>query len=184
MPALQIRAEWTGLPGGPGLSTFNLGEETIANPQAAADALVAIVGEMATFLTSEITFTTLPEAYVMTTPSTVGSIVTIAPDSVTGSTAQAPLSGATQGLIKGLTQTFNGNRRVQGRLFIPGFTAAALNADGGTPAANHVAALSAMGTDLVGLGWQIPSRVLDAYAPVTTAQGWNQFAVLRSRRDA
>lgn len=183
MPALQIQGEWTGLPGSPGLSTIYLGEGTIAAPQAAADAVVALVEQLAPFITSELTFTTLPEARVFSTPDTVTSIVPITTDTVAGSSVQSPLSGATQGLIKGLTATFNGNRRVQGRLFVPGPTAAALAADGGIPSATYVAALQAAGGDLVGLGWQIASRALNAFAPVTAAQGWNKFAVLRSRRD-
>lgn len=183
MPALQIQGEWTGLPGSPGLTTVYLGESTISAPQAAADAVLAIVDELSTFISDEVTFTLLPEARVFSVPDTVTSIVPITVASTDGTASQSPLSGATQGLIKGLTQTFNGNRRVQGRIFIPGAVTNAVAVDGGVPSAAYQAALSAAGADLVGLGWQIASRALNAFAPVTSAVAWNKFAVLRSRRD-
>lgn len=183
MPALQIQGEWTGLPGSPGLTTVYTGEGTIASPQATADAVLAIFAALGPFISNEVTFTLLPEARVFSTPDTVTSIVPITTDDATGTAVTSPLSGATQGLIKGLTQTFNGNRRVQGRLFIPGPTTNQLASDAGVPAATYVTALTAAGTDLVSLGWQIASRSLNQFAPVTSALGWNKFAVLRSRRD-
>jgi hypothetical protein len=98
-----------------------------------------------------------------------------------------PLPFATQGLIRWRTGSIVNGREVRGRTFIPAPTEAV--AIDGRPSAAFVtaasAAIAAWTGGLVALEiWHRPNELGAGSAwSVETGQLWNQFAVLRSRRD-
>lgn len=110
-------------------------------------------------------------------------------DSVTGANGAGAATGsiiplASQGLIQWFTNAYLGGRRIRGRTFVPCLTAPAVldgevTAAAQTSMANAGDALIAHPTTNLG----IYSRTHHAFAPVTDAVAWNQFAQLRSRRD-
>lgn len=94
------------------------------------------------------------------------------------------LPPATQALVRLRTNTFNGGRRIQGRIYVPNLTTDWNT--GGQVNSGKAATLTTAATALAtGSGPQlvIYSRTYGTFGPVSTASVWNQFSVLRSRRD-
>lgn len=116
--------------------------------------------------------------------------------SVTGTATGSMCPPATQGLIRLTTGTLRSNRRVQGRIFIPRVPQSQVTAQG-TALNAYQTALADAGAILMGgagtprlVVWSRPQLTpgdpnprLGAAAPVTGASAWEQFSVLRSRRD-
>jgi hypothetical protein len=94
----------------------------------------------------------------------------------------APL--ASQGLIRLTTGVFNVGRQIRGRLFIPGLTKN--DVTDGRLATATIAALNtaAQGLrDAADADWVVWSRVSGLTPSVTGVAAWDQWAILRSRRD-
>lgn len=102
---------------------------------------------------------------------------------------------ATQGLIRLQTSGLRFNRQVQGRIFIPGVTQTAVSAQG-TALSGYQNTLTTAATALRATtsGVQLvvwsrprtltgPIELFGQASPVTGASAWQDFAVLRSRRD-
>ena len=92
---------------------------------------------------------------------------------------------ATQMLCRWRTDTFIAGRRLQGRSFIPGITEAMGSSVPGTTA---ISTLNAEAASLISdTSTSGPLRVFSrthlTSAVVTSGSAWNQYAVLRSRRD-
>lgn len=101
-------------------------------------------------------------------------------------TGNAPLPPATQGLVRLKTNFWISGRRLQGRIFIPSLANDAQT--GGEPSTGFKTAMAAaMNTFLPAaspaglLG--VYSRTHHEFATVQSFSVWDQFAVLRSRRD-
>lgn len=114
---------------------------------------------------------------------------------VTGTAAGSATPPATQGLIQLLTPSVRRNRRVRGRIFVPGVMNSAVTGTG-TAIAAYQTSLQAAATTLATIAptcalvvWSRPIEITGpVVAPgqmstVTSASTWEQFAVLRSRRD-
>lgn len=119
-----------------------------------------------------------------------GSLQGYVPVTVTGP-QNAGASGtllprSSQGLLRFGTNAVRRGRRVRGKVFVPGMRT---NEDSdGRPAAALVAAFGTTGRALIAAApLVIYSRPGDAgagaSAAATTASGWTEYAVLRSRRD-
>lgn len=182
MPS-RIQVEWTGLAGSPYLTTWYFDDAGVATPQALADAVNATLNQFRGFVTTALAFGVLPEVTTYTTPDQPTGTVAVSTTTVNGTVAAAPLARATQGLIRWRTGAYRGAREVQGRTFLPGPTVTQLDAAGGVPTATYRTAMQNLATDLIAAGLTLPSRTANAFYPVTSAAPWNQFAVLRSRRD-
>lgn len=111
-----------------------------------------------------------------------------------GQAAGSPLPPATQGLIRLNTGLVRFNRRVAGRIFIPGLTVA--SAADGRPTGALLTTLTTAANKLVTgaspapiVVWSRPKQITGpvavpgAQALVSGIGVWNEFAVLRSRRD-
>lgn len=180
----RVRTDITGGPGGAELATHYfdvVGGLTAADANAAVGAFWHTVRDL------------VHNAYTFSTESEVAS-VDIATGQVTGLTpvtaivwagtvSGQPLPPASQGLIRWRTGTFVGGREIRGRTFLPGPTeehnlTGVPNSDYITVANNAAAALiAASGTELMTY-----SRKNSDAAPVVSGSCWNQWAVLRSRR--
>lgn len=182
MPAWRVQAEWTGLAGSPYLSTFHLADEISTTAQDAADAVMAFLDGLSFYVAGGLQVSTLAEVARLQTPSTVLSYVPVTTDTALGSATGEALPHATQGLIKWQTATLVGNRRIQGRTFLPGPTEAQ-NTAAGRPSSEYISAQTALISPLREAGLLIASRTADVFAPVTSGVVWDQWAVLRSRRD-
>lgn len=103
-----------------------------------------------------------------------------------GSVTVDIIPNATQGLVRLNTTQFRNGRRVRGKIFFPCLNRQSQTADGnlgGTmPTLLEDAVEPLLGVDLAVWSRPAPGRVGDA-VPVETITVWNEFAVLKSRRD-
>lgn len=119
-----------------------------------------------------------------TTGQTVG-VFTTTQGIWAGTSVGEALPPMTQLLIRLSTNNFTNGRRIRGRIFLPG-QVENNNSTVGQPDAGYTGTLAtalatmvtAMGNSLV-----IYSPTHRTYAVVQSATPWNQWAVLRSRRD-
>lgn len=101
-----------------------------------------------------------------------------------GEATQEMLPLSTQMLIKWRTGIYVGGREIRGRTFVPGL-ADFVNAEGAVDETVHDALADDLATWLGGLSAPplIWSRTNGDSQPIAAAEVWDQFAVLRSRRD-
>lgn len=138
--------------------------------------------DVSNFISNSVTFAVLGdvEKFDDTTGSLTG-IETWAGGTGAGGSADEALPFATQGLIRLRTGTFTGGREIRGRIFIPGMTQ--VGNDSGKPTSGLIAALNGAADALESAGFQVYSPTYNTSAEIQTATAWDQFAVLRSRRD-
>lgn len=180
----RIQTEFTGLPGTPYLSTMYF-NEVAGSVEDAHAAVAAFWGDLANDLCGGLVWEVLPDVAIInaTTGLTTG-VETVPVVQGEASGAASPLPYATQGLIRWSTGIFEGGREIKGKTYLPGMITGGNTA--GRPNAGALQAfqsavdviLSAAGSELV-----IWSRKNLSAATATGGSPWNQYAVLRSRRD-
>jgi hypothetical protein len=184
---LRVTTEWTSIQGGPYYSTFYFDGDTEGEGDAAVAAVADWWGDWVSTINANVDATVRGET----------EIIDPATGQITGTTSAAdvavPMSGSgdmlpltTQALIRWRTGVFVNGREIRGRTFIPGLEEPA-NAAGrplGTlpatvqPRINDFLTASAGGGGLV-----VYSPTNGQAAFVNSGSMWNQWAVLRSRRD-
>lgn len=182
----RVEAEWTGLSGSPFLSVWNFRNE----PGAADDYAEAVndfLGVLSHLVHESLSVRVEPVQTIFddTTGQPTGT--------ETASQAYTPpmtgsgsmKSAATQGLLQLRTGVYAAGREIRGRLFIPAPTEGGGDA---TPSPAYMADLTTAGNALVGAmtpttAWVVYSRSRGQSADITSTSAWNQYAVLRSRRD-
>lgn len=187
MTALRrVEIVWSGSPGSPYVSTFNL-LHTAGQADNVANALEDWLTAMKPDFISGVTAKVQPEQTIFddSTGAPTGVEVGPGPTAIGGSNTGEALPWATQGLIRLTTSTYLGSRRLAGRLFLPAMSAN--NSQGKpTPAFTGRVAL-ATGALMVDLGasnkWRVYSRTGHTSADVEAFTLWDNWAVLRSRRD-
>jgi len=180
----RVRAQWTGAPViGPAVSTFFF-NTAAGTPQDASDQvatfLTALDANLATTLgwATENTVDELDTA----TGTLLGS-TSVTTASGSGGNAGEPLPRSTQGLAQWTTATIVSGRALRGRMFIPGFCEN--NNDSGVPGSATISGVNTILSNFVSdspaifVAW---SRTHGVQGQVTGGTMWNQWAVLRSRR--
>lgn len=182
----QHQAVWSGVAGSPYYSSvFQLdGAGGTAQEFSTAWATFchSLVGTMVNELTVTIN-TDVPQIE-STTGELVGA-VSVDFATFTGTQETDALPPSTQGLLRWGTGAVIGGRRLRGRMFIPG-AEEANNLPVGRPTGTYVAAINTFANTFrttVGSEFVIYSRTHRQVAVVTSHNCWNQWAVLRSRRD-
>lgn len=183
---LRFTVQMTGLAGAPYYSTQYSDGSTSGEAQAGIDALETFWTSIDGYITNGLVITSVAEVDLVD-PAT-GLVTDTFPTTPWTITAggNAPLPKATQGLLRLRTSAFQAGRRIQGRIFIP-----ALANDAqllGVPSSGFMDSLAAAGaalaTDMSAAGdLSVWSRKAGVAAAVSSVSVWNQFAVLRSRRD-
>lgn len=182
----EFRTVWTGVAGSPYYTTIRQIDSGPTTPQAFADAwedfLVGLQGVTDNGLVAVV------ENDVRQIDSTTGEttgVITISGATVAMTAAGDALPPQTQLLCRLLTPTFVGGRRIRGRIFIPGqlelFNSVVGQPDAGLRTGvedNLEDFITAVSNDLV-----VYSRTHHAFSAVNSVSVWNQWAVLRSRRD-
>jgi len=128
------------------------------------------------------------EGEVATIDEATGQILSF--DSVTAVTVAGTATGellprATQGLLRAKTNVYAGGKRIQGRVFVP-YPVESASETQGVPSALYIEIVRNSGAILAGLTtatWVIYSPTKHTFAPVVGASCWDQWSVLRSRRD-
>lgn len=182
---IRMRLAWSG-PGGSALSTFYFTETGGTSGDDAAAAVEAFVEDIKGVVANDWTASlTGVQAVIDDATGTLVGTVGIGGGFTTGgdnSNEKSPL--ATQGLIQWGTGTVVSGRILRGRTFIPGVTDA-VN-DEGKPTSGYITDINAAAAALIADSssvLRVWSREHGTSAVVTAGSCWNQFAVLRSRRD-
>lgn len=182
MPAHRVTTVMTGTAGGPWVNQLWIADEVTPDANDAADAVRLFWAACAAVIGSGVTLQIEPEVPLFSAPDTPVSVATTTSAPVSSAGGASVLPPATQGLIRLRTATFNGTRRVLGKIFVPYMTEESCVA-GGLMWASAAGVLASAADDLREAGLVVASRSLNTFVPVTGADVWNQFAVLRSRRD-
>jgi len=179
----RVRTVFSGVQGAPWLSTLYFAELG-GTAQQAATAAGAFWNAADALMQLSVSWTT--EAAVFTLDETSGQPVSVAnttPVTGTGALGDHILPITTQGLVRLRTGVFLNGREVRGRIFVPGYTE--INSNGG-PSATVLSTLNAAGAALIADAnsiFAVWSRTNGVAQSVSAVETWNQWAVLRSRRD-
>jgi hypothetical protein len=185
MSLYRIRTRVTGPSGGPWLSTFYFDSSGGTAGQAAAAVELFWFAVKALMVN---TVTATNDGVAVTINEVTGeptAAIAYAATAQVGALATEELPRAAQGLIRWQTGVYLGGRERRGRTFIPGLGEGA-NTAGGVVAAATITSLNTAAANLIGDANSILavwSRAHGAFSPVVAGTTWNEFAVLRSRRD-
>jgi hypothetical protein len=178
----RITVLYTGAPGLPGTNTL-YGHENGDTARDQVEAVGTFVGSLSTSLNTAITATVMGQVEIV--ESSTGQVVGI---DATGddivvemSDTATPLPFTTQLLVQIRTGVFNNGREIRGRLFIPGFCQD--GNVGGAPDPDVVSGVAGAANTMLGHGFAVYSPTHKMWASVSAATVWNEWAVLRSRRD-
>jgi hypothetical protein len=184
---LRITTEWTGVTGAPYYTNFFTGGNTIGEAVALANATTGLWEDCSNFISDELS-AVIPNEVTRVDPATGEAVGLFA---VTGSTipmgdAGDPLAWATQGLVRIRTAVYAGGREIRGRCFVPGPTEVMNTL--GTPDPVYVSSIQSRfetfggaAAPAGGIGVYSPTHRI--FAPGNLFSVWDQWAVLRSRRD-
>jgi len=184
---IRLTTTITGYPSGAFFSTLYFDGETQGEADAANAALDGFWNDMGAVISSALDFSVSPEVELVdvATGNITGIFLTAGASGPFG-TAGEVLPLAAQGLLRWRTGQFEAGREVRGRLFIPGPVEG--QQTDGVPTAAYVSAVNTRAADLITAGagagglvvYSVRHRVR---ADVVTGSCWDQWAVLRSRRD-
>lgn len=183
---LRVRTTWTGYQGVPYLSTHYFTRTDGDSAGYAADAVQALWTGCVDVISSSLSWNVEPEVAVL--DSTTGALTGVdnigGGESGTGTASGEILPFSTQGLIRWQTGDVVSGRILRGHTFIPGATEVSSNL--GVPTSAYKTVVDAAVTDMLSSPSQfliIWSRTHGAIGPVLSGSAWDQWAVLRSRRD-
>lgn len=185
---IRVRTQFTVPQGGPYLSTMYFGTAAATATQAEADAAVAATGAfwntVKGAMGTTVSYATLTEVAQLDVDGTLTGLFTTTPQTGTGVVAAQLLPYASQALVRWATGSFVAGKQIKGRTFIPGITKNGDTdgkLDGPTQTLIQGAANTLNGVTTPPL--VVWSKRWALTATVSSASVWNQFAVLRSRRD-
>lgn len=184
---LRVTTTMTGLSGAPYYSTQYFEGTEAAEAAAVIPALHTFWTSIKGYITSGLTIDINDEVEVVNIATgQVENTHSVASVPITSS-GNAALPKSTQGLLRLRTSSFVNGRRLLGRIFIPALANDAQLT--GIPSTGFMSTLATAGnaliTDTAGGNHEfgVYSVTHRTFAPVTSVSTWNQFAVLRSRRD-
>lgn len=183
MSAYRVNTVLTGLGGSPYFSTHWLDAVTVGNAADAADAVGDFWIALTNAMVNDVFWQVENTVVEYSTPDTPITAHTVgAPPAGQGAGVEDPLPLAAQGMIRWQTGAYHNNRRVQGRTFVPGPPEGSNTAQG-TVSVGYQSGVEVAADILVTRGIVVASRAANQFYPVGAAQVWDQWAVLRSRRD-
>jgi len=184
---LRVRQTFSGVQGAPWLSTmfFTTATEDASSAAAAVTAVGAFWTAIRSLMTTSVTWATQAQVDGIDVNGNHTGAWSTTPATNSGSAATNQLPQAVQMLCQWRTGTYVNNREVRGRTFIPGLVTGAMASTGlvlGTASTTVQTAINTLlGNATVHLC--VWDRTHAGSAQVTSGTVWNQFAILRSRRD-
>lgn len=181
----RVRTVLTGLAGSPYLNTFYFDDDSAQTAQDAADAVGAFWTAVDAFLPNTLSWSTEAAVDQLGVDGVLTGSTPTSTSNGTGAINAVLHNPATQALVRWNTGQFLGGRELRGRTYIPGMSNST-NTSSGTPDPTFTAAVDAAAEGLISdpnselLVW---SKRWSSSATVAAASVWNQWAVLRSRRD-
>jgi hypothetical protein len=180
----RIRTVMTGVAGSPYLNTLFFQEAT-GTAQQAVTAVATFWGAVDAQMHQDVIWDIEQDVEVIDdTTGQIQSVVTTTGGSGNGALTDDLLPPATQALIRWRTGVFVGGREIRGKTYIPALTE--VSSVAGQVASSAQTAFQNAANTLVGTAnanLAVWSRKNGVSEDVTSGSVWNQFAVLRSRRD-
>lgn len=182
---IRLRLAWTG-PGGSALSTFYFTESGGTSGDDAASAVEGWVNDVRGVVANDWTATLSGVQGIIddATGTLVGTTGIGGGFSISGDNSNEKSPLATQGLIQWGTAVVVSGRVLRGRTFIPGVTDA--SNDEGKPTSGYISDINTAASNLISDAssvLRVWSKKHGTSSAATSGGCWNQFAVLRSRRD-
>lgn len=189
MTMYRIRVNLGGFQGAPGLAVHYF-DFAGGSAQDAADAVAVLWGGFESFLYDTVTWSVDTAAAIIDeTNGDLDGVTTITPASGGGTNTTEPLPPSQMGLVRWVTSGVVNNRVLRGRTFVGPTTQDAndsglLTSASQTDLQNAANAFLAV-TDADPVIWHRPpeGQSSGVFHPITGASVWNNFAVLRGRRD-
>lgn len=186
MGLIRIRSVWTGVAGSPYYTNQFFSASNSAEAQDAMDAVLTLWNVFTNYLRTPLRVDAEP--FVPSINVATGAIVG-GYDLDPGTGVQFTSSGdllppATQMLIRETTGVYAGGRQIRGRSYMPGWGEGANSVNGTVDTATRTLVQGAF-NDLLG-GSAVPvvySPKNGQAEPITAYSVWEQWSVLRSRRD-
>lgn len=185
MAIYRVRTVFSGVPGTPYYSNLYFAAEggTIAQARTAVNAFWEANKAL---ISSNLQW--IIENEVPSIDEATGDILSVAADATSyqsaGTQSSSPLPYSQQFLVRTRTGAFSGGREIRGRVFIPGPTT--ISASAGAVVNTAASAINTNAAALVASAnaqWVVWAKTKGEYAVINSTSVWNQFAVLRSRRD-
>jgi hypothetical protein len=185
----RVRTVWTGVEGSPYYSNlYFLNVEDSSDAQTVIDLVAAYMDDLSDTWDNNLSAFTEPDVAIIDSVSgEIQQIFTGTGATSVGAVAGDILPASSQLLIRMLTDSYVGGRRIRGRMFVP--SQAEANSTVGKPTGALTAGVAVFAEDLRAAaaaaihGWVVWSRKNGTAPPVTAVSVWDQWAVLRSRRD-
>lgn len=186
MPSVwQVQTVFSGRQGAPWLNTMHFLESVVSTASAAVSAVGTFWGIIDSDMNSSITWTTVAD--VLELDILTGqplSLVNTTPATGSGGSSNEMLPPAVQGCLRTKTGVFIAGRQVQGKVFIPGINEARSN--NGVPDSAEISTVNTAAAGLISgtsNGWCVFSRKHHQADGIGSASMWDQWAILKSRRD-
>jgi hypothetical protein len=184
MPVNRVQVVWSGpsVVGG-GLSTFYFFDNVGTPAQHVAAAALFLSSSEALRISGTVWTTVADVATLNTATGALEGITSTTTSTGTGTASGDATPPTTQGLLRLYSNTVVGGRLLRGRLFLPGVPETLST---GAPTAAFLTGYNASAANLVASAnadWAVWSKTHGVLSSVQTANTWNKFAVLRSRRD-
>lgn len=180
----RVKTEFTGLAGSPGLNQLYF-TASVGTPALVTVAVGNFWDDALGQSGSALNYEVLPDVDIVeSTTGQITSVVAGTGSSGSGGGAGQELPPATQALLRLRTGVFENGREIRGKVFVPGVTEA--GSDSGTVSPAVQSAIQGAFDALMAntnANWLVYSRKNFSAASVSSGSVWNQFAVLRSRRD-
>lgn len=180
----RVRTVMTGVVGAPYYSNLYF-LDGVGTTQNLIDIVYAFWDDTKAFTAAGLVRTVEAEVPVIdTVTGDIGAVSVGTSRSTTSTATGNPLPPTSQMLVRLRTNDFSGGRRIQGKIFVP-FIAASAN-DNGRPSVATRTSLTSAATNLVNdaaTTLAVWSRKSGVAAAVSGPSVWDQYAVLRSRRD-
>ena len=184
---IRVTSEWTGAEGSPYYTTMHFGGSTQGEATAAANAVAALWNDLLGHFRDDMSVNVsddVPQIDVVTGDILQNFVVSTALQS--GLSTGDPLPPFTQALLRLRTGVYIAGRELRGKVFIPGLT------ENDNLNGRPLAALMSEIQDDVGntIGGLPSSNFLLVWSPthgeaanITSQTVWDEWALLRSRRD-
>jgi hypothetical protein len=181
MSLWRVRTSWSGLPGTPWVSTHYF-QQALLGAVEAAEAVGAFWEDMDPQISLSALWVVEGDVTEIdqVTGATIG-LSPVTPIAGSGSAGGDRSPAAAQGLIRWRTGVYAAGREIRGRTFIPGVCE---SSGASVPLPAYMAALNAAAATLILTpGFSVWSKTHGLAPSVDGGFAWNQYAVLRSRRD-
>ena len=183
----RIRVAFTGIAGTPGVATHYFGGDATTAGQAGADGAAVLWNAVKPLLHPSLHWAIEPTAVDVdpVTGNATGVTAVVGASGIGGLIGQDLAPTGCQGVLRWHTGEYVGGREIHGHTFVPGLTIQSLLGGSGMNS-SHVTTLTAACASFIAAAGSDPviwSRKHAVGYSILAGSCWNEYGMLRSRRD-